>query len=362
MPITPLFQGLARRTFLGSLLACCAAPALARDSEWYVPTGHSNEMRIGPDCRIVADRRIFAVMAFMNGMGYDHEADGTPMHPVRLSVRKQLAQNFQGKPTELARFRSKYSEYALSAEDYMEYAITLSPDYPFRKVGPNTGIFHEYTVTRLQDFPRVLNEFWRVGGLGRIWQAVKPDYLAELGRYDLVQVGLELDFVWRFLRMPRRESRIMVNVPNLLDRHYNAISVPCGRYFVSVEGPGSHNYALNIHEYLHEIINPEVARNLKPYAAKLLPYFDAWRRVQPSKGYDTAQNYIQECLVRAVDARCVGALHPDRKNAKIQEVAASAASGFVLARVFYDGMENFESQTLPLDQYIPVLFDKIPAA
>ena len=339
------------------LLGARARPGTA---QWFVPSRHPDEMRAGRDCLIIADRRMFAVLAFMNASGFDEQATGTPMHPVRLRVRALLAANLARRPALLARCRAFYAAAALSNADYMEYAITLGADYPFRKVGPNDGIFHDYTVPRLTGFTALLNLFWREADLAGIWNAVKGDYLAELGRYDLGRLTGDLDYVWAWTRMPRREGRIMVCVPNLLDRHYSAISVACGRYFVSVEGPGSGDYGLNIHEYLHEIVNPEVRRNYQAFQGRLDPYFAAWRARPDARGYDAPTAFVQECLVRAADARIVGRLYPARREAKRAEVVRAAADGLSLSLPFYQGLAAYEAAALPFDLYVPRLLGAVP--
>ena len=128
--------------------------------------------------------------------------------------------------------------------------------------------------------------------MDEVWAAVKPLYIEELGRYDVARMNADLDAIWRIVRMPRRETRVMVSVPNLLDRHYNACSIPCGRWFVSIDGPGSQNYGLNIHEYLHEIVNPLAQDGLAKNGEPLMAYFERWRSHPKTNGYTTPASYV----------------------------------------------------------------------
>jgi hypothetical protein len=349
-----------RGTLLGVGAFLVARAARAQDANWYVPSVHADEVREGRDCLIVADRRVFTVMAFINASGFDELAsNGEPMHPTRMRTRALIAERLRHRPAALARYRAAYARFALSNADYLEYAITLTPDYPFAKVGPDDHIFHDYTAMRLTAFPALLNEFWRTARIDRVWRAIKPDYLADMQRYDLARMTGDLDFVWRYVRMPRREARTMVNTPNLLDRQYSAISVPCGRYFVSIEAPGSHNYGLNIHEYLHEIVNPETARNYETYRANLEPHFARWMAFPNRSGYDVPVAFVQECLVRALDARVTTALYPQRGDAKRREVESAVAQGFSLTRPFYDGLAAFDAQRQGFDAFVPIVFAAI---
>lgn len=339
----------------GALFGSSAAARTA--AQWYVPSRYTSEVRIGRDCLVVADRRIFAVMAFINASGFDDEAAGQQMHPVRLEARRQLAERLSRHAEQYEAFRRFYAAAALSNADWIEYAITLTPDYPFRKVGPNDGIFHDYTPKRLAGFPELLNRFCRVVQIDKVWEALKPQFIADLAKYDLAGMNGDLDFVWAYARMPRREARTMVSTPNLLDRHFSAVSVACGRYFVSVEGPGSHNYGLNIHEYLHEIANPITRRNYPIYEAQLRPYFERWVSSPQASGYDKPVVFVQECLVRALDARVTAARRPERAEAKRQEVEWSAKQGFSLALPFFERLAQFEQGGDTLEAYAPALFD-----
>jgi len=54
---------------------------------------HKDEILRKGDFVILADRRIFATMAFLNATGFDVEIQGMQMHPVRQIVRQKLKEN-----------------------------------------------------------------------------------------------------------------------------------------------------------------------------------------------------------------------------------------------------------------------------
>jgi hypothetical protein len=342
----------------GSMFAAAAETAGAA---WFVPVTRESEVRRGNQCEIAADRRIFAVMSFINAFGFDEEAQNTPMTAARKQVRELIAHNLSDHPAEVTRWRDMYRAHACSSADYIEWAITLNDEYPFRRVGPDSVCFRPETPVKLRDFPAELNAFWELAKMEEVWAAVKPLYMEELARYDVARMNADLDAIWRIVRMPRRETRVMVSIPNLLDRHYNACSIPCGHWFVSIDGPGSQNYGLNIHEYLHEIVNPLAQVGLGKNQEHLMAYFARWQSHPKTNGYTTPVAYVQECLVRALDARVVAQLYPDRAAAKKDELAQSVASGFELARVFYDGLEAFESSGEPFDRFSEHLLADVAA-
>jgi hypothetical protein len=345
----------------GLLLAgVIAAVPKINAEEWYVPSSHPNEIRKGRECMVVADRRIFAVMAFINAAGFDDEAKGKTMHPVRVKVRESVTANLQSHSNKLAVWKENYARLKCSNADYIEYAMLLSADHPFKKVGPDSLYYNQEVLRKLGGVADQVNDFWTAARLDEVWNAVKPDYLAEIQKYDITKMSEDLDFVWQYVRMPRREARIMVSVPNLLDRYYSADSMGCGKYFVSVEGPGSHDYRLNVHEYLHEIVNPAVARWREEYSQRLQPYFDRWMKHPAHRGYETVQMYVQECLVKALEARISVKLRPELRNRKNAQVAQDVKNGYELTGVLHESLADSETDQKAFDDFVKVLFERLP--
>jgi len=101
---------------------------------------HADEVVRNKDFIILADRRVFAVMAFMNTCGYDEQADGIPMHPVRIRVREAIRLKAEAHPDELAEWRQYYRRKALPNFCYLDYALSLCDDYPFRRIRPNNEL------------------------------------------------------------------------------------------------------------------------------------------------------------------------------------------------------------------------------
>src|SRR5262245_57540483 len=150
------------------------------EKEWFILTPRPGEARSGRECEVVADRRIFVVMSFINAAGFDEEGRGATMHPARKHVRERIAENLRPHNNKLETWREFYRQRGLSNADYIEWAVTLNADYPFRKVGPDTVNFHREVAENLRNFPEILNEFWRLARLEEVWESSRPFYLAEL--------------------------------------------------------------------------------------------------------------------------------------------------------------------------------------
>jgi len=96
---------------------------------------HPDEIVKGQGFMVLADRREFAVMAFLNAMGYDDEAQGRQMHPVRVRVRRMIEDNLADNPNEFKAWRSYrlgWMRKYLQPFHYQDFALSLSADYPFR--------------------------------------------------------------------------------------------------------------------------------------------------------------------------------------------------------------------------------------
>src|SRR5512137_1576624 len=110
-----------RASILGTLLTCSIAVLILAGCGSLgqpkkigpVTFNHPDEMITGTGATegyaVLADRRIFAVMAFLNAVGYDDEVRRAPMHPMRLKVRKQVADNLAAYPEKLQAWKKYYS-------------------------------------------------------------------------------------------------------------------------------------------------------------------------------------------------------------------------------------------------------------
>jgi len=145
---------------------------------------HADEKVERPGYIILADRRIFATMAFLNAVGYDEEKRGFRMHPVRRRVRQAIAKNLETHPEKLATWRQYWRKRQIPPFACKSYALSLKADYPFRRVRPDEELGYPHAAAALRGFPDILNDFWRTAKLEEIWTDVKPDYMAAVRTYD----------------------------------------------------------------------------------------------------------------------------------------------------------------------------------
>jgi hypothetical protein len=324
---------------------------------------HPDEFVSGQGFMALADRRVFAVMAFANAMGHDNEAEGRQMHPVRIKVRKLLSDNLAGHSKKVKAWRQYYDTRKLAIFQYQDYALSLSADRQFRRIRPDSELGYSVTAKKLKDFPDILNDFWITGKLDEVWDKVKGDYIAEIRKYNMAGMQHQMNFLWKYLRMERRDTMILVNVPNLLESHFYAIGARYENYYYTVESPGSNAYDLNIHEYLHSIVNPLVEANKDKFTGRLMDYYRAGEDKPISQSYRNPVTFTFECMVRALDHRLNALLSEKAEGEKHAEdrVAQLTEQGLTLTRAFYNMLADYEQSDLSFDQFVPVMLQELPA-
>jgi hypothetical protein len=215
--------GLLRLLFLLLALAVggCSDPRITVAP---VAFTHSDEIRTGEGFTALADRRIFVTMAFLNATGFDDEEPGVPLHPVRQKVRQRVAETLSAHPEKLREWRQYVKSKNLGSFVYQNFALSLETDYPFQRIRPDNELNYPATVRQLAAFPDRLRDFWLTTDLTNVWNEVKADYLSELKQYDFAAMQRQMDSLWKYLRLPRHDTMSIVNVPDLLDQHEQALA------------------------------------------------------------------------------------------------------------------------------------------
>lgn len=343
-------------------LAGCSALSDRSIKPEPVSFDHADEIIRGQGFMVLADRRVFAVMAFLNAAGFDEEVAGRQMHPVRARMREMVSANLTAHPKKLEAWRRYYETRRLGTFCYQDFALSLSAEYPFRRIRPDADLGYAFTAERLREFPEILNDFWVTAQLDEVWDDVKDDYLVELRKYDFQKMEQGMAFLWKYLRMERRDTFTIVNVPNLLDRHYHAIGARYENYYYSVEGPGAIGYGLNTHEYLHSIVNGLMQSNYGQQKGKLLKYYKAGRSGELSKSYQHPVTFAYECLVHAIDYR-LRVLRTDdaaAREAAEKTVASLSKGGLILTQPFYRLLPEYELSGRAFNQFLPTLLQHLP--
>lgn len=321
---------------------------------------HKDEMIRDGDFIVLADRRIFATMAFLNAVGYDNEIKGDP-HPVLLRVREILKAKATANPEHFRKWTSYYEQKELPDFIYKDFALSLSTDYPFRRIRPNTELGYPVISRKLSKFPSILNNFWETVELDEIWAQVKPSYLEEMRKYDFAKMKRQLTFVWEYLRMDRTDKLVFVSIPSLLDPH-SASGAGYENYFYMIESLRATSHALSVHEYLHTIVNSMVEACYEAHREKLDAYLETRRGTIFAKSYSTTDTYTYECLIRALSIRMHILLEKDPSTTKNCEdrIRYLTDNGLSLVGPFYDLLPEFEKSDKSIEEFLPTMLDLLP--
>jgi hypothetical protein len=284
------------------------------------------------------------------------------MHPVRIKVRRLVAENLRNEPKKLQAWRRYYQTHQFAPFYYKSFVLSLSTDYPFVRIVPNDQLGYPSAAVTLKDFPDILNEFWTTAHIDQIWQEVKVDYLEDIHRYSLDKMNHQMTFLWDYLCMERQDVFTIVQVPDLLDHHLGASGAGYESYYYSVDNPGSHEYALNVHEYLHTIVNPLVQGHYANYKAKLETYYRVAKETPAVQQYREPVTFVFECLVRALDRRISVRFEDNDRVKRICEwqVSRDTKEGLNLTQPFYDLMTEYEQSNMSFEEYLPSILKKLP--
>jgi len=299
----------------------------------------------------------------MNAAGYDAEAEGVEMHPVRVQVREAVARSLGATPESLAEWRALYARQSLPSWVYFDYALSLSGDHPFERIRPDEEVTYRQALATMDAMLPALNDFWMAADLEGVWATVLPVYKEELARYDFAGMEAQMQVLWGYLRLPRVDTHTIVNVPNLIAQHYLGIGAEYEGYYYTMETPGASGYRLNTHEYLHSIVNDMAGSAFPGAKDNLTRYFEAGREGRFASSYQHAPTFTSECLVRALDYRLrlrelKGREEPvDRVLARVDELTQG---GLTLVKPFFEALEGFEASEDDFASYVPVLFARLP--
>jgi len=320
---------------------------------------HEDELVRKGDFVVLADRRIFATMAFLNAVGFDKEHKSMQMYPARLAVRKMLKDKAAAHPEKFQAWKQYYRKTGCARFHYIDFALSLSTDYPFKRIRPYDELGYFITFFKLADFPKVLNDFWQTAELDKIWAQVKPLYLEDVHKYDVDRMERQFNFLWSYLRMQRTDQLIFMVIPNPLGMRFSGQWSTYENYGYIVESP---RYRLNLHEYLHSIADPLVKKHYSRHRRKLNKYYQAAKDLPYASSYQHPVSHAGESLIRAMDSRMHALMEDDPETTKNCEARCIelSESGLSLAHPFYELLKQYEQTDMSFDQFVPLMLDLVP--
>lgn len=298
---------------------------------------------------IVADERIFTLMAALNASGYDDENNEQGMHPVRQAVRAALA----AKPLSTRLWLHTQLCRRLHESKCIEWILQRGAPPTFARAVD--GWWVDVPAFLFAGFATALQDFYGEADIATLWREYKPAYEAEAARYQ-EHLDPALQTVYRYLGVAPAADAYVVMAPDLLNAYWRGYGPQIGPISYIISGPAlDPNVGLLQHEVMHPIMNPLVDANLgviEPAQTERL-----WAALQPHmpSSYSTWQSAMYESTIRAIEVRL---LPPeDREYAMQREEAA----GFLLIRPLADQLADYEASGVDIRTYMPTWFAALNA-
>ena len=313
--------------------------------------------------RFQADVRVFSTMAALNLAGFDFEAAGQQMSPVRQSLRQAL----KGvSPDIRARLQAFYAEHRRNRRDidqlasYLSLALLLgnAPDFVLAVDKRNVP----EDVNPILGFEVLVSELYVKGKLGALWPRYQAVYEAELASYRPVLVEL-IRQTLNYFKIPPRivMDRQIVLIPDLLGPKniVNARNVGTSYHVIlgPVDRPGDNRIQLQ-HEYLHFLLDPLIEK----YGSLLHRHEDLLNLAQNQPNTKPEyQNHFMMVVTESLVEALILRLNPPKEGGDIDPALVSLyRRGLIFTPFFYRAFPLYEKTDMStFPSYIEPLFQQV---
>jgi len=324
------------------------------------------EVISGDGFTILPDVRVFTLYAYLNGVaGLDTEY-GDGFTPQRQALRDELAERLASvDPKTVDRWRSFYEKHQRHPYAYLYYTLSLGTPPEFAHIVSLDEMKEPKTARSLDGLDTVLAEFYLQAGLEGLFESrFREMMVAETASYDREKIAAQINAVYDYTRLDRDTAGDfdVVIVPNPFDSHYSAMSIGYLDRLYIVDGPGCNDDGLNIHEYLHMLMDGVLPADLAGQHARFNRMMKQNRDAPYVKGsYEETSTFVEEGLVRALDYRIRESIDPTYHRQARTTMADEVANGLVLVDDFYQALEQYEQDSsLSLNEFVTGLLQSIP--
>lgn len=303
---------------------------------------------------------IFATMCALDAAGFDADESTLAEMPERLKLRGDLLR-LHGPATEA--LRQFYRDHVLADSGetlsrYITFGLVVGPPPQFEYQMDHDLLPPD--VISIENFQRVLANFYREAGLRSQWARIEPEYESSVTRYEPIvrHIVISTNSYMREILKPATGRTFAVYVEPLVGQRTNFRNY--GDHYAIVVGAADPRPVADIqHAYLHFMLDtlPLKYRNELQTKAALLNIAARAPKLPPE--YQTDFNsYADECLVKAVELR-LRHLPADQEEAVLNE---DDQTGFILVRPIVQQLKKFEKSEPSLAYYFPDLISGIDVA
>jgi tetratricopeptide (TPR) repeat protein len=306
---------------------------------------------------VEANQQIFTIMCALDAAGFDAAQSTIAEMPARIALREELLK-MQGPAIDAVRqfYRDNaFNDPAETLSRYITLALNVGPppDFAYQ-------VEHEQLppdVLSIENFQKLLPEFYSEARLDARWAAVAPEYEPGVEHYTaaLRHIALTVNAYLREVEKPSNGRTFSVYYEPLVGSRTNFRNF--GYHYAIVVGthPDSHLDAIQ-HAYLHFMLDP-LALHYRPAIdtkRAILPIAAAAPRL-PVEYHDDLLAFTDECVIKAVELR-LRHLPPAQLEAALED---ADASGYVLVRPFVAQLQKFEKDEPAMTYYFPTMITSI---
>jgi tetratricopeptide (TPR) repeat protein len=302
--------------------------------------------------RFQLDARVFAVMAALNLAGFDLDAENLKPDSVRALVRHRLAginPELKNRIVEFRRSHDAEQDPRQWQGKYLSFALLLNGPPHFAMASRPEELPPD--ARSLIGFELLVEELWRTGGMERLWEDVKPQYLHEIESYR----PLIREMIVGTLRYLHTEARVSLDrrvtfIPDLLNGYGVMNARNIGHDYMLLVGPGKSDekpMRSVRHEYLHFLVDPLIAKYVG-YLPDADPFLDRVRQLP--KSLERYQNnfylMMTESFLQMVELR----LDAPGSELRTSVLIDVYNQGLILAPYFDEVLQRFEQGNAPLTE------------
>lgn len=311
---------------------------------------HADQSELG---QLDASPTVFTVMAALNAAGFDAGLNSPDSHPIRASIRAELAKRNIPSLQAIKDFVAKNHRRTEAEElsQYISFALTAGPPPRFAINMRDVEIPPDASV--IKDFSPLLEVFYKEADIDDLWRRSQPAIDQYIARYHgpVSEAVLQVN---SYLRQQTsgfkgRRFQILIELlapPNVVQtRSY-------GNEYTVVVTPSAELRTFDIrHAYLHYLLDPLSTRYKEILERKKV----LGEQAERARGLDESlkSDFLQlttECMIKAVEARL------DHKPENVQK---ALLDGLILTPFFAEHLPAYEKQEMAMVLYYPDLVKAI---
>lgn len=296
---------------------------------------HADQSGLG---QLDASPTLFTVMAAINAAGFDAELSSPSNHPLRDTIRAELAKRKIASLPALKEFFQNHKRRTDAEElsQYISFALTCS--------GPPTFAINRRDVeippdvATLGELPGLLANFYQEAGIDDLWRASQPAIDQYIARYHgpVNDAVLQVNSYLRQQTSGFRGRQFQIFIELLASPNQIQTRSYGNEYFVVVT-PSDELRTFDIrHAYLHYLLDPmstryqEILNRKKPLSQQA-----ARARALPDAYKQDFLLLVTESLIKAVEARL---------DHKPETVEPALKQGMILTPYFSEALPVYEKQ------------------